>query len=312
MGTPEFALPSLELLLNSKHQIAGVVTQPDKPRGRGLKLLPSPVKEFAEKHNLSESGSTGKVLTPEDLKSEEFYQSLSELKPDLIAVVAFRILPERIFSLPPSGTINLHASLLPKYRGAAPINWAIIKGEKITGLTTFFIQKKVDRGEIILQKEVEIYPEETYGELSSRLSRIGAELLLETIDLIYKGEVKTYSQNDSEASSAPKITEELCRIDWSKSAEEINNLIRGLSPQPGAFTFIRDKLLKVYKSKVETDENSSTELGKIIKADQKNELLVQTNKGILRLKELQLEGKKKLGDEEFLRGYRIEIGEKLG
>jgi methionyl-tRNA formyltransferase len=312
MGTPEFALPSLELLLNSKHQIAGVVTQPDKPKGRGLKLLPSPVKEFTEKHNRSESGSTGKVLTPEDLKSEEFYQALNELKPDLIAVVAFRILPERIFSLPPSGIINLHASLLPKYRGAAPINWAIIKGEKVTGITTFFIQKKVDTGEIILQREVEICPEETFGELSLRLSIIGAEVLLETIDLIEKGEVKTYAQNDLEASSAPKITEELCRIDWSKSAEEINNLIRGLSPQPGAFTFIRGKLLKVYKSKVETDENSSTELGKIVKADQKNGLLVQASKGILRLKELQLEGKKKLGDEEFLRGFRIEIGEKLG
>ncbi|MCJ7496547.1 MAG: methionyl-tRNA formyltransferase [candidate division Zixibacteria bacterium] len=312
MGSPEFALPSLELLLNSKHQIAGIVTQPDKPRGRGLKLLPSPVKEFAERHNLSEIGSTGKVLTPDDLKSEEFYQALNELKPDLIAVVAFRILPERIFSLPPSGTINLHASLLPKYRGAAPINWAIIKGEKITGLTTFFIQKKVDTGGIILQKEVVIYPEETYGELSSRLSRIGAELLLETIDLIEKRKVKTYPQNDLEVSSAPKITEELCRIDWSKSAEEINNLIRGLSPQPGAFTFLRGKLLKVYKTKVETDENSSTEFGKIIKTDQKSGLLVQTQRGILRVKELQLEGKKKLGAEEFLRGYRIEVGEKLG
>jgi methionyl-tRNA formyltransferase len=319
MGTPEFALPSLELLLNSKHQIAGIVTQPDKPKGRGLKLLPSPVKEFAEKHNLSEivqNGSIGrstrKVLTPEDLKSEEFYQALNELKPDLITVVAFRILPERIFSLPPSGTINLHASLLPKYRGAAPINWALIKGEKITGLTTFFIQKKVDTGGIILQKEVEIYPEETSGELALRLSIIGAEVLLETIDLIEKREVKTYAQNDLEVSLAPKITEELCRIDWSKSALEINNLIRGLSPQPGAFTFLRGKLLKVYKTKVEIDENSSTEFGKIIKADQKSGLLVQTQKGILRLKEIQLEGKKKLEAEEFLRGYRIEVGEKLG
>ncbi len=319
MGTPEFALPSLELLLNSKHQIAGIVTQPDKPKGRGLKLLPSPVKEFAERHNLSgivqngSSGrSTGKVLTPEDLKSEEFYQALNELKPDLIVVVAFRILPERIFSLPPSGTINLHASLLPKYRGAAPINWAIIKGEKVTGITTFFIQKKVDTGEIILQREVEIYPEETFGELSLRLSIIGAEVLLETIDLIEKREVKTHAQNDLEVSSAPKITEELCRIDWSKSAEEINNLIRGLSPQPGAFTFLRGKLLKVYKTKVETEENSSTEFGKIIRTDQRSGLLVQTQKGILRLKELQLEGKKKLGAEEFLRGCRIEAGEKLG
>jgi len=305
MGTPEFALPSLELLLKSQHQIGGVVTQPDKPKGRGLKLSPSAVKEFAEEHNL-------KVLTPADLKSEEFYQALNELKPDLITVVAFRILPEKIFSLPPSGTINLHASLLPKYRGAAPINWAIINGEKITGVSTFFIQKKVDTGELILQRRAEISPEETLGELSLKLSRIGAKLLLETIDLIEKGEVKTYPQSDLEASLAPKITEEICKIDWSKSAEKINNLIRGLSPHPGAFTFFRGKLLKVYKAEAESKEVSSAEFGKIIKADQKNGILVQTQSGVLRLKELQLEGKKKLAAEEFLRGYRIEISEKLG
>lgn len=305
MGTPVFALPSLESILKSKHQIAGVVTQPDRPKGRGLKLSASPVKELAEKNSL-------KVLTPVDLKSDEFYDELSELGPDLIAVVAFRILPERVFSLPPSGTINLHASLLPKYRGAAPINWTIIKGEKLTGITTFFIQKKVDRGEIILQREVEISAEETFGELSLKLSRVGAEILLETIDLIERGEVKSYPQNNSEASSAPKITEEICKIDWSESAEKINNLIRGLSPHPGAFTYFRDRLLKIYKAEIESDEISSAELGKIIQADQRKGLLVQTQKGILKLKELQLEGKKRLSAEEFLRGSRIVIGERLG
>jgi len=305
MGTPVFALPSLELILRSKHQIAGVVTRPDKHKGRGLKLSATPVKELAEQSSL-------KVLTPVDLKSEEFYDELSELRPDLIAVVAFRILPERVFSLPPSGTINLHASLLPKYRGAAPINWAIIKGEKFTGVTTFFIQKKVDTGEIILQREVEISPEETFGELSLKLSRVGAEILLETIDSIERGEVKSYPQNNLEASSAPKITEEICKIDWSKPAEKINNLIRGLSPQPGAFTYFRGKLLKIYKAKVESDEVSTVEFGKIIQADQKKGMLVQTQNGILRLKELQLEGKKKLSAEEFLRGCRIVIGERLG
>lgn len=305
MGTPEFALPSLELLLRGHHQIAGVVTQPDKPKGRGLKLSASPVKQFAEKHKL-------KVLTPADLKSDEFFQELSRLAPDLIVVVAYRILPEKIFTLPPFGTINLHASLLPKYRGPAPINWAIINGEKVTGLTTFFIQKKVDTGEIILQSEVEIYPEETFGELYTRLSQIGAGLLLDTVNMIESGDLRTNPQNDSGASSAPKITEEVCRINWSKSAYEINNLIRGLSPHPGAFTYFRGKLLKIFKAEVDQEENSSDEIGKIIQADQKKGILVQTQKGVLRLKEIQLEGRKRLLAEEFLRGAKIEIGERLG
>jgi methionyl-tRNA formyltransferase len=305
MGTPEFALPCLELLLKSKHQVVGVVTQPDKPKGRGLKLSASPVKEFAEKMKI-------KVLTPVDLKSEEFYQELSELMPDLIAVVAFRILPERIFSLPPKGTINLHASLLPKYRGAAPINWAIIKGEKKTGVTTFFIQKKVDTGSIILQREVEISPEESSGELSAKLSQIGAEVLLKTIDLIEKGEVKSCPQDNSVASLAPKITDELCKIDWSKSAEEINNLIRGLSPKPGAFTFFRGKVLKIYKAEIVSEQDVSTESGRIIKSDKSTGIQIQTGKGVLKLKELQIEGKKKITGDEFLRGYRIKAEEKLG
>jgi len=305
MGTPEFALPSLELLLKSEHQVVGVVTQPDKPKGRGLKLSASPVREFAEKQNI-------KVLTPEDLKSEEFYQALSELKPDLIAVVAFRILPERIFSLPPFGTVNLHASLLPKYRGAAPINWAIIKGEKKTGVTTFFIQKKVDTGNIILQREVEILPDETYGELSLKLSQVGAEVLLETINLIEKKEAKTHPQNELEATPAPKITDELCKIDWSRPAEEVNNLIRGVSPTPGAFTFFRGKILKIYKTEKVPEQNDLSEPGRIIGADKSMGILVQTGRGILKLKELQLEGKKKITADEFLRGYRIEAGEKLG
>ena len=305
MGTPEFALPSLELLLKSEHQVVGVVTQPDKPKGRGLKLSASPVKEFAIKHNL-------KILTPEDLKSEEFYQTLSELKPDLTVVVAFRILPERVFGLPPYGTINLHASLLPKYRGAAPINWAIIKGEKKTGVTTFFIQRKVDTGNIVLQKEVEISPEETCGELSLKLSQIGAEVLLETINLVETKEAKTHSQNELEATPAPKITDELCKIDWSRPVEEVNNLIRGVSPTPGAITFFRGKLLKIYKAEIVTGQEGSTEPGRIISADKSTGILVQAGRGILKLKELQLEGKKKITADEFLRGYRIEAGEKLG
>jgi len=305
MGTPEFALLSLELLMQSEHQVVGVVTQPDKPKGRGLKLSASPVKEFAEKENL-------KVLTPEDLKSEEFYQALSELKPDLIAVVAFRILPEKIFGLPPYGTINLHASLFPKYRGAAPINWAIIKGEKKTGVTTFIIQKKVDTGNIILQREVEILPEETCGELTLKLSRIGAEVLLETINLIEKKEAKIQPQNELEATPAPKIADELCKIDWSRPAEEINNLIRGVSPTPGAFTFFRGKMLKIYKTEKVSERVDTSDSGMVIDANKSTGIQVQTGRGILKLKELQLEGKKKITADEFMRGYRIKAGERLG
>jgi len=305
MGTPEFALPSLSLLLKSQHQIAGVVTQPDKPRGRGLKLSSSPVKKFAELNDL-------KVLTPDKLKSEEFIDSLRELEPDLIAVVAFRILPEEIFLLPPKGTINLHASILPKYRGAAPINWVIINGERITGATTFFIQKKVDTGNIILQREVEITPEENSGELSLKLSRLGAELLLETINLIDKGEVRTFPQDESGISLAPKITEEVCKIDWTKKALEINNLIRGLSPYPGAFTYFRGKLLKVYKAGVETGSSTPAEPGKVVEVNQTKGILVQTGQGSLYLLEVQLEGKKKLMAADFMRGARVKVGEKLG
>jgi methionyl-tRNA formyltransferase len=211
MGTPDFAIPSLEKLVNSKHEVVGVVTATDKPSGRGLRLSESPVKKFSKAHNL-------KILTPENLKSDVFFHSLKELAPDLLVVVAFRILPETIFSLPPLGTVNLHASLLPKYRGAAPINWAIMNGETKTGLTTFFIQKKVDTGDLILQKEVDILPKENFGELHDRMANLGADLLLQTVDLIEKGEVKPQKQDDTQATPAPKILREHCQIDWSEEA----------------------------------------------------------------------------------------------
>ena len=305
MGTPEFALPSLEALLESKHQVVGVVTQPDKPKGRGRILSPSPVKEFALKKNLL-------VLTPEDLKADDFVEQLKGLNLDLIVVVAYRILPEKVFTIPPRGTINLHASLLPKYRGAAPINWALINGEKRTGVTTFFIQKKVDTGNIILQKETEILPDENYGELSQRLSTLGAELLFETVDLIEKGKAIPLSQDESQVTQAPKITPEMCQIDWSWPAEKIRNFIRGLAPTPGAYTFFNGKILKIYKALVLDQTHFDEGFGEIISADKKDGFVAKTKSGRLKLSEVQPESKKIMSGYEFLRGYRIYVGDKLG
>jgi methionyl-tRNA formyltransferase len=304
MGTPDFAIPSLEKLLNGKHEVVGVVTAPDKPRGRGLHLSESPVKKFSKEHNL-------KILTPENLKSDDFFHSLKELTPDLSVVVAFRILPERIFSLPVLGTVNLHASLLPKYRGAAPINWAIINGETKTGLTTFFIEKKVDTGNLILQKEIEIFPEENFGELHDRLANLGADLLLQTVDLIEKSEAKPIKQNDALATPAPKITREHCQIDWSKEAVQIKNHIRGLSPTPAAFTLYKGKILKIHKAAVIGETPFPSRFGEVVESDSKEKIWVKTKKGILSILELQPEGKRKMSAEEFVRGYRINVGEKL-
>jgi methionyl-tRNA formyltransferase len=305
MGTPDFAIPSLEKLIKSKHEVVGVVTGPDKPKGRGLRLSESPVKKFSKEHNL-------KILTPENLKSDDFFNSLKELAPDLLVVVAFRILPEKIFSLPPLGTVNLHASLLPKYRGAAPINWALINGETKTGLSTFFIQKKVDTGDLILQKEIDILPEEDFGELHDRMANLGADFLLETLDLIEKGEAKPIRQDDAQATPAPKITPEHCRIDWSKEAIQIKNQIRGLSPTPAAFCLYKGKILKIYKAAVLGDIPFPDGFGEVVETNKKEEIWVRTPKGILNLLEMQPEGKRKMSAAEFARGYRIKAGEKLG
>ncbi|KPL00711.1 MAG: methionyl-tRNA formyltransferase [candidate division Zixibacteria bacterium SM23_73_3] len=305
MGTPDFSIPSLKKLIQSRHQIVGVVTAFDKPKGRGRKLAESPVKRFALEHNL-------KVLTPEKLKNEDFIKALKELSPDLIVVVAFRILPEVVFSLPRLGTINLHASLLPRYRGAAPINWALMNGETKTGLTTFYIRKKVDTGDMILRRETEIYPEENFGELHDRMAQQGADVLLETVDLIERGEVKTLKQDDTQATPAPKITPEHCRIDWSRKATQIKNQIRGLAPSPGAFTFFRGKILKIYRAHIIGDVSFTGDLGQVTESDEKESLWVKTGSGILSLLEVQPEGKRRMSIEEFVRGYRVQPEEKLG
>jgi len=253
-----------------------------------------------------------KIFTPENLKSDDFFYALKELTFDLSVVVAFRILPERIFSLPPLGTINLHASLLPKYRGAAPINWALINGETKTGLTTFFILKKVDTGDLILQKEIEIFAEETFGELHDRMANLGADFLLQTLELVEKGQARPTKQDDAQATPAPKITPEHCQIDWSKEAVQIKNQIRGLSPLPAAFTSYKGKILKIYKATVIGESPFSEGFGEVVEPDKKEEIWVKTKKGILNFLEVQPEGKRKMSAAEFVRGYRIKAGDKLG
>jgi len=294
MGSPEFAIPSLEKLLNSNHSVELVVSAPDKERGRGKKILPTPVKEFALSKGL-------KVLTPLSLKEESFIKQLKEINADLFVVVAFRILPKEVFTIPSKGSFNLHASLLPKYRGAAPIQWAIINGEKETGVTTFFLEESVDTGNIILQEKIKIDDEDNFGTLHDKLMNLGADVVLKTVELINSGNYQLIKQDDSLASPAPKITKEICRIDWSKSAKEIHNLVRGLSPHPCAFFEHQGKIYKVYKTQIV--ENKVLEPSKILQT--KKEIFIGTNNGTIQILELQMEGRKKMTAEEFLRGYSL-------
>jgi methionyl-tRNA formyltransferase len=299
MGTPEFAVPSLRILLDHSYEVIGAVTAPDKPRGRGQQVSYTPVKEFALHHHLP-------VLQPDHLKDSKFISDLQQLAPDLVVVVAFRILPLEVFSLPPLGTFNLHASLLPKYRGAAPINWAIIRGEKETGVTTFFLQEKVDTGSILLQARVKISAEETAGELHDTLSEVGAEMVLQTVRLIELGKAQPHLQNDSLACPAPKIFKNDCRIDWKKSSQQVHDFIRGLSPSPASWTTHHGKNIKIYRTLMR--EIQSPASGKILQRTN-DTLLVGTGSGAVSILEIQQEGKRRLGIEEFLRGYSLEAGD---
>ncbi|MCX8107050.1 MAG: methionyl-tRNA formyltransferase [Ignavibacterium album] len=293
MGTPDFAIPSLKAIYNSKHQLLAVVTTPDKERGRGQKITFTPVKQFAVEHNIP-------VFQPEKLKgNEEFANQMKELQPDLFVVVAFRILPKEIFEIPKFGSFNLHASLLPKYRGAAPIQWALIKGETETGLTTFKLAEKVDTGNIYLQIKVPIYPEDNFGTLHDRLSELGADVVMKTIEMIENGNYQLLPQDDSLASPAPKITKEICKIDWNKSADEIHNLVRGLSPYPAAFFLFKDKVIKVYRTEIVRTKN----LKPFEIYQTKKELIIGCGRDAIRILEIQQEGKKRMGIEEFLRGF---------
>ena len=303
MGTPHFAIPSLKLLADH-HEIVGVVTTPDKPAGRGKKLSASPVKLYAQKNGFL-------VLQPNKFKDENFLKQLKSLNADFFAVVAFKILPKEVFEMPPKGTVNLHASLLPKYRGAAPINWSLINGDKESGITTFFIEKNVDTGEILLQQKVDLDSNMTAGELHDLLATVGAELLLITANGVADGNLSPQKQV-GEVTLAPKLTKELGLIDWTKSATEIHNLIRGLSPIPCAYSFYKDMYLKISKSTVATVDNLNAEPGTIIDLPKNGPLKVACGHGAVELHIIQPQGKKTLSAGEFIRGYRVELGQQIG
>ncbi len=303
MGTPGFAVPSLKILLDNEYEIAGVVTAPDKPAGRGMKTSESDVKKFARSRNL-------KILQPEKLKNPEFIWELKSLNADLQIVVAFRMLPEIVWNMPPMGTINLHASLLPQYRGAAPINRAIMNGEKKTGVTTFKLQHEIDTGNILMQQEITIDDDETAGELHDEMMEKGAVLLLKTINELVSGNLKEIDQQSAfniqpltfPLHHAPKISTETCKIDWNKSTMEIYNLIRGLSPHPTAFTFLKEKKLKILRA--EKEKTGVIEIAGEIVSDNKTFLKFACSDGYISIKELQLEGKKKMNVADFIRGWR--------
>jgi methionyl-tRNA formyltransferase len=298
MGTPEFAVPSLEILVENGWHVVAVVTAPDKPKGRGQKLIPSPVKETALKIGIP-------VLQPTNLKSPEFIDELKRYQADIQVVVAFRMLPEVVWKMPRLGTFNLHASLLPDYRGAAPINWAIINGETETGVTTFFLKHEIDTGSILFQEKEPIYPQDDAGTLYQRLMTKGATLVLRTIEAIANQEINPKPQEEQKITHhAPKIYKETCEIDWNKSAEEIHDFVRGLSPYPSAWTNFQGKMCKIFKTEVSNRVQANQSPGKFL-SDGKTNLVFQTGKGSIKILELQIEGKKRMGIEEFLRGNKI-------
>ncbi|MBS1512491.1 MAG: methionyl-tRNA formyltransferase [Bacteroidetes bacterium] len=298
MGTPDFAVASLDALVQAGCTIVGVITAPDKPAGRGMQLQQSAVKKYAVEHNLH-------VLQPEKLKQPEFLSALQSLQADLQLVVAFRMLPEVVWNMPPMGSVNLHGSLLPQYRGAAPINWAVINGEKETGVTTFKLKHEIDTGNILLQDRFPIGENDTAGDVHDRMKDIGAQLLVKTVQGLADGSLQETPQTSFDTSTlkhAPKIFTDTCKIDFSKTVAEVHNLIRGLSPYPGAFTMLDGKVLKIFKTeKVDTRSGSSSSFI----TDHKTYLHFTCADGAVSVKELQLEGKKRMLVEDFLRGYRF-------
>ncbi|MFN8288390.1 MAG: methionyl-tRNA formyltransferase [Chitinophagales bacterium] len=295
MGTPEFAVPILDALLNSTHEVVGVITAPDKPAGRGMQLNESDVKKHAKAKGLN-------ILQPEKLKNEVFLAELRALNADLFVVVAFRMLPEIVWNMPPLGTINLHASLLPQYRGAAPINWAVINGEHETGVTTFFLQHEIDTGKIIFQEKIEIRDSETAGELYDELMVLGANVMRKTVDAIAEGNYPQISQDHiRDIKHAPKIFKEDCVIDWQKDSTAVYNFIRGLCPYPAAYTLINGKVFKIYSAR-KTEGNGEPGT---YKTDGSTYLHFYCNAGAIDVLECQMEGKKKMSVGEFLRGYKL-------
>ncbi|WP_298778889.1 methionyl-tRNA formyltransferase [uncultured Polaribacter sp.] len=305
MGTPDFAVTILKHLVDNKYNIVGVITAPDKPAGRGRKLNESAVKKYALTENLT-------ILQPKNLKNEEFNETLKDLNADLQIVVAFRMLPKSVWKMPKFGTFNLHASLLPEYRGAAPIHWAIINGETKTGVTTFFIDDKIDTGEIILQQEIDILKNETVGSLHDKLMFLGADLVSKTVDLVSLGNITTSKQPELEEKSAPKLHNENTKIDWTKKTSIIYNQIRGLNPFPAAWCNILNNneeiTAKIYKVN-KTEEKHLFEIGKIIST--KKELKVAVKNGFIIIDEIKLSGKKKMDAKSLLNGYTFSKDSKM-
>lgn len=303
MGTPDFAVPSLEILNQSKHEVVMVVTAPDKPRGRGRKVMPGPIKQSALRLKLP-------VSQPENLKDRSFIERLKGCYPDLIAVVAFRILPEIVFNLPPKGSINLHASLLPDYRGAAPINWALINGEEKTGLTTFFLKQKVDTGDILLQQEMPIDPVDDYGSLYEKLQNEGAGLLLKTIDMLERGDLQPRQQDMLSGKAAPKITPQTGLLNWEKPAAELRNLIRGLAPAPGAYSYYgKTKMIFLKASLISGKADVSP--GTVIESGPRKGFTIACGEGALSMEIIKPEGKKTMKATEYLRGHDVKVGTKF-
>lgn len=304
MGTPDFAVPSLDILVKNGYEIAAVVTQPDKPKGRGNKLTPPPVKEYAVNNNIP-------VLQPEKVKTGTFAQELRDIAPDLLVTVAYgRILPQEVLDIPPFGCINVHGSLLPKYRGAAPIQWSVINGDSITGITTMYTDIGMDTGDMLLKREVEIGKNETAGELHDKLSLIGAEVLIETLKELEKGTLVRIPQPADQATYVTMISKETGRIDWSKTMEQIHNLVRGTDPWPGAYTFYKGERMRVWRTEL-TDLEKTSKPGEILEV-KKEGILVGTGKGNIMLKEIQFDSGKRLKVEQYLAGHSIDKGELLG
>lgn len=303
MGTADFAVPSLNALIEAGMTPVAVVTVPDAPAGRGLQVRESPVKESAVGHGIP-------VLQPDDLQSANFIEEIRNLDPDVIAVVAFRILPPEVYTLAKRGAFNLHASLLPRFRGAAPINRAIMDGASETGVTTFFLKAAVDTGAIIKQAKTRIGREETAGELHDRLAELGAPVVVETVRLIASGEATGSAQDDSKASSAPKLFRKDCQIDWSQSAAELHDFVRGLSPYPAAWTTWQDETIKIYRARVFGNAAGVGEPGEVLLASH-SRLVVATGSGALELLELQREGRKRMSAGDFLNGTPIDVGQRL-
>ncbi len=305
MGTPDFAVPSLEALIENGYDVVGVFCQPDRPKGRGHKLAACPVKELALKHNIP-------VFQPERIKRPEGVEMLKSCAPDLCVTAAFgQLLSQEILDIPPLGTINVHSSLLPRHRGSAPINWSVIMGEQVTGVTTMFTDKGMDTGDILLMKETPIGEKENAGELSDRLAVMGAQLLVETIRELEAGTLRRIPQDHEAATYEPKMDKELGRIDWAKTAREIDCLVRGTTPWPGAYTTLGEQTIKVFELAVR-EGGVSGEPGEIVAADAKNGLVVSCGDHDVELKQIQMPGAKRMNAKDYLRGHTMDTGVCLG